>query len=150
MQAAELETYLHDHIPLTRAMEVSVLSSGVEEVVLGAPLAPNINHRDTVFGGSAASLATLAAWSLLFTRLRREGVASQLVIHRNTMEFGRPITEAFEARAVLDQPEAWATFIRTLSRRAKARITVRSVLEQGGEVVGTFSGDFVALRAVKT
>jgi len=42
----ELERYLHEHIPLSRAMQVSVVSVQPESVVLSAPLAPNINHRE--------------------------------------------------------------------------------------------------------
>jgi thioesterase domain-containing protein len=61
-----LEEYLHGHIPLSRAMQVSVRELTDELVVLGAPLAPNMNHRSTVFGGSASALAILAAWSLLY------------------------------------------------------------------------------------
>lgn len=69
MSPGELQTYLHAHIPLSGAMQVSVVQAALEGVVLSAPLAPNINHRDTVFGGSASAVASLAAWSLLHTRL---------------------------------------------------------------------------------
>ena len=85
MLPGELERYLHQHIPLSKAMQVSVVEVLPAGVVLSAPLAPNINHRDTVFGGSASALAILAAWSLLHTRLSGEGIASRLVIQRNTM-----------------------------------------------------------------
>ncbi len=65
MTPAELEAYLHQTIPLSRAMAVSVIELNPESVVLGAPLAPNVNVHETAFGGSAAALALLAAWSLL-------------------------------------------------------------------------------------
>ena len=45
----ELELYLHEHIPLSKAMAVSVVVANQDEVVLGAPLEPNINHREAVF-----------------------------------------------------------------------------------------------------
>ena len=64
MQAIDIEHYLHAHIPLSLAMGVKVLSSSREAVRLSAPLAPNINHRATVFGGSASAVALLAAWAL--------------------------------------------------------------------------------------
>jgi thioesterase domain-containing protein len=63
MSPAELQDHLHAHILLTRAMQVSVVSFAPRAVVLAAPLEPNINHRDTVFGGSASALAMLPAWS---------------------------------------------------------------------------------------
>jgi thioesterase domain-containing protein len=145
MSANEVERYLHEHIPLSKAMAVSVVSVEPDAVVLRAPLAPNLNHRETVFGGSASAVAILAAWSLLHARLRSEGVASRLVIQRNTMEYERPIPGDFTARASLERPEHWQQFIRMLARKGKARITVCSVLEHAGQAVGRLTGEFVAL-----
>ena len=74
MNAIDLERYLHEHIPLSKAMQVSVVSVDTDGVTLRAPLAPNINHQDTVFGGSASAVAILAGWSLLHTRLAAAGL----------------------------------------------------------------------------
>jgi hypothetical protein len=48
MDLTEIKTYLYEHIPLSKAMEVDVVDASVDKVVLRAPLAPNINHRATV------------------------------------------------------------------------------------------------------
>ena len=127
-------------------MEVSVVAVSMDAVVLRAPLAPNINHRETVFGGSASAVATLAAWSLLHTRLRVDGIASRLVIQKNTMEYERPICGDFTARSSLEQPSEWQRFTRLLARKGKSRIAVSATLEHGGQAVGHFRGEFVALR----
>ena len=145
MSPAELEQYLHDHIPLSRAMQVSVASVGEEAVILTAPLGPNINHRESVFGGSASALAILAAWSLLHTRLRGAGISCRLVIQRNTMEYELPIQGQFSAQSTLGAIDAWERFLHILSRKGKARITVTSTLEHEGQKVGYFSGVFVAI-----
>jgi thioesterase domain-containing protein len=149
LQPAELEQYLHRHIPLSRAMAVTVESVSPLSVVLRAPLPPNINHHDTVFGGSAASVALLAGWSLLHVRLRAPGLASRLVIQRHSMEHERPIDGAFTARAQLDESDCWEPFLKMLSRRGKARVTVSTLLEQSGERVGRLVGEFVALRVAE-
>ena len=145
MSPSELENYLHAHIPLSRAMQVSVLQVSPETVVLSAPLAPNINHRDTVFGGSASAVAILAAWSLLHTRLKAEGLGSRLVIQRNTMSYDQPIVGTFTAKASTPDPTAWQQFLRMFRRKGKSRITVVSVLHFGGELAGRLEGEFVAL-----
>ncbi|MFO8025693.1 YiiD C-terminal domain-containing protein [Thiohalophilus sp.] len=144
MLSGEFKQYLHEHIPLSKAMAVSVVTAGPEEVVLRAPLGPNINHRETVFGGSASAVATLAAWSLLHLRLRAKGFTSRLVIQRNTMDYDLPIDGVFTARASVDQVSDWSRFVRMLSRRGKGRVAVASVLEYNGQVAGRFSGEFVA------
>lgn len=147
MLPAELEQYLHVHIPLSQAMAVSVVSIEHSTIVLRAPLAPNINHRETVFGGSASALAILAAWSLLHVRLRAGGIVSRLVIQRNTMEYEQPIDGEFTARSILQKPAQWEPFTRMLARKGKARIAVSSELWHAGGIAGRFSGDFVALAA---
>lgn len=140
-----LEQYLHEHIPLSKAMQVAVVSLSAGEVVLSAPLPPNINHRDTLFGGSASAVAILAAWSLLHTRILEAGLSSRLVIQRNTMEYHLPVLGTFTARAYLPEPAAWQKFIVMLKRKGKARITVSAVLEYNGQLAGSLSGEFVAL-----
>ncbi len=147
MVADELEKYLQEYIPLSRAMHVSVVEINEETVVLSAPLAPNINHHETAFGGSVSSLALLSAWSLLNVRLSNAGMINRLVVQKSTMEFIHPIKGEFLARAVLSRPEEWEKFVQTLVRREKARIVVSAMIEHGHQVVGRLTGEFVALRA---
>ena len=149
LQPAELEQYLHQHIPLARAMAVTVESVSPLAVVLRAPLQPNINHHETVFGGSAASVALLAGWSLLHVRLRASGLANRLVIQRHSMEHERPIEGPFTARAQLDESDRWEPFLEMLTRKGKARVTVSALLEQSGARVGRLVGEFVALRVTE-
>jgi thioesterase domain-containing protein len=150
MSPTELEYYLHAHIPLSKAMQVSVVQASPEEVVLSAPLAPNINHRETVFGGSASALAILAAWSLLHTRLSTAGLTSRLVIQRNTMSYEQPIVGTFTATAAAPDDHAWKQFLRVFKRMGKARITVVSVLHFESAVAGRLEGEFVALGVPST
>ena len=147
MRSIELEQYLHAHIPLSKAMALTVVAADQDAVVLRAPLRPTINHSDVVFGGRAAALATLAAWSLPFVRLRAAGVANRLLIQRNTMDYLRPISGEFAARSAFADPEAWPRFSQVLARKGLARITVTAELEFAGEVCGRFSGEFVAFGA---
>jgi len=141
----ELEKYLHVHIPLSGVMGVAVVEAGREVVTLSAPLEPNINHNETVFGGSASTLAILAAWSLVHVRLTQNGIGSQLVIQRNTMNYERPMAGTFIASSALRDATAWEKFIVMLKRKNRARITVAATLHCGNEKAGEFEGEFVAL-----
>ena len=141
----DVECYLHEHIPLSQAMGVRVETAGPDGVTLSAPLAPNINHRETVFGGSASALAILASWTLIHLRLGAAGIRCRLVIQRNSMSYSKPILDQFLARTLPLNEEAWDTFLKMYERWRRARIRVRSVLECRGEKVGELEGDFVAL-----
>lgn len=126
-------------------MQVSVISIEPDTVTLRAPLAPNINHRETVFGGSASALAILAGWSLLHVRLASAGLSSRLVIQRNTMEYDHPIADAFTARSCIQSAAAWERFAAMLKRKGRARLTVACVLQCNGLIAGRLEGEFVAL-----
>jgi thioesterase domain-containing protein len=145
MTAAELEEYLQDRIPLTRAMAVAVRAAGIEGVEVYAPLAPNINHRDTVFGGSASAVAIVAAWSALHVRMRAAGLDARLVIRRNTMSYQRPITTGFTATAAPPVGDAWDKLVGTVERGRPARVIMHAQLQCAGELVGELDGEFAVL-----
>lgn len=142
---AALERYLHGRIPLSTALGVRVAEASTECVRLTAPLAANLNHTGTVFGGSAAAVATLAAWSLLHLRLAAAGLSARTVIQRSRMEYERPIPGDFAAECRLGDPAAWQHFTTVLARRGRARLRLDAGLSCAGEPVGRFEGEFVAL-----
>ena len=140
-----VQTYLYEQIPLSKAIAVRVVEVTNNSVILSAPLQPNINHRSTVFGGSASALAILSAWTLVNFRLESERIETRLVIQNNTMSYDKPITSSFEAICTLNEPETWARFIKILQKKHKSRITVNSSLQCNGQQVAEFTGLFVAL-----
>ncbi len=145
MALTELEAYLHSNIPLSAAMGVQVKIATPEQVLLCAPLGPNINFHQTVFGGSGVVLATLSAWTLLHLRLSQEHLDAQLVIQRSAMEYERPIPGDFEAVCRFSDDSAWQRFRLTLERRGRARMTLNAHLLHAAREMGSFVGDFVAL-----
>jgi len=148
MTPAALAEYLHTHMPISRAMAVSVVAASVDEVVVEAPLEPNINVHGTMFGGSIATLALLAAWSVVHLRLKSVGFAGQLVVHRSQTEYLGPINGTALAIARLDL-EHWDGFIEQLQRHGKARIGAIADVLNGRETAARLSGEFVALGEPK-
>jgi thioesterase domain-containing protein len=146
-RAAALEAYLYAQIPISRAMGVRVLRADRACVVLRAPLATNLNHRQTFFGGSAASLATLAAWALAHERVRDEsGLDVHVVIQRSTMEYLEPAASEVEAECVAPPDKQWDRLLRSVRRWGKGRIRLAVQLRARDAIVGSFDGEFVALR----
>jgi thioesterase domain-containing protein len=141
----QIERYLHSNIPLSAVMGVQVKVASPQRVLLSAPIAPNINHHRTVFGGSGAALATLSAWALLHLRVQHEGLDAQLVIQRSAMEYDQPIPGDFEADCRFDDEAAWQRFRTTLERRGRARMRLQAHLLHLRREMGSFVGEFVAL-----
>lgn len=145
MERRELEQFLHEHIPLSKAIGIEVQESSAERVVLSAPLIPNVNHQSTVFGGSASAVAILAAWALVYVHLKQAGLQGRLVIQKNTMVYERPIEDRFVASSSVVDLSAWQKFQEVFKRKQRARISVKVTIQCNGEKVGEMNGDFVAL-----
>lgn len=145
MEPHEVEAYLHEHIPLSRALGVRVERLDDAGVRLVAPLEPNLNHRGTGFGGSLSALGVLAGWALVHAGLRREGTDAHLVIARHEVDFTAPAEGALEAWSPAPRPEAWADFLRVHRRRGRARIDVEGELRSAGRPVGRWRGRYAAL-----
>ncbi|MBA3314786.1 MAG: YiiD C-terminal domain-containing protein [Planctomycetaceae bacterium] len=143
--ADALTRYLHDHIPLTRHMQIVVVECGAARIVLAAPLAPNVNHRATAFGGSLSSAAILAGWAWLHVRLTELGRRQRLVISESTTTYEHPVDGAFEA--ICESPAAaeFDRFTQILDRRGKARITLKSHVTCNGRVAVRHIGRYAAV-----
>ncbi|HEY6097971.1 MAG TPA: YiiD C-terminal domain-containing protein, partial [Anaeromyxobacter sp.] len=90
MSLAEITAYLHAHIPITRSLGAAAVRHDGTSLTLSAPLAPNLNHRGTAFGGSMSALALLAGWGVVHLALRDLGVETRLVVQRSAMDFLEP------------------------------------------------------------
>ena len=145
MTNESLEAYIHRQIPITAAMGVRIVEATTDRVELSAPLAPNINHRESVFGGSAAAVATLAARTLVLVRMRNENLRGRLVISRNSMLYQQPIIADFTAVALASELNTWEKFVTGMTRKGRSRLQATSRLLLNGDPVAEFEGQFVAL-----
>lgn len=143
----ETTEYLHQQIPLSRAMGVRVESWDGETLCLTAPAALNHNHLGTAFGGSLSALATLAGYALLWLELQSRG--SHIVIRGSSISHTRPVHG--ELRAVCRRPaeEVVADFKSKFARSGKARLRLAVTIGTGDGDGGNgveFEGEYVALR----
>jgi thioesterase domain-containing protein len=143
---ADVEQYLHEHIPLSKAMSVSVTSISKDGVILSAPLQPNINHRSTVFGGSISAISILAAWTLVHVRLQVLAIPCQIVIQSSSIDYTRPIDTDFQVHCLTPTDRDWNRFIATITRRQKGRIVLEAEVHCQGLLSGKFKGEYVALK----
>jgi len=142
----DLENYLHEKIPLTAAMGIRVIETGPRRLVLEAPLAPNVNHLGSVFGGALHALPTLACYAALWTLLREGGVDGHVVVKKSYAHYREPVRGTFRAVCQRPPPGIASEFMDDLRRHKKARMDLESTIEgtHGNNAV-EFHGSFVAL-----
>ena len=138
-------------MPPVAAMQVSI--SGYDGTVLRlhAPLAANVNDKGCAFGGSLASLMTLASWGLVAMRVQAAGLAADVFVADSQVRYLAPLFADIEAEAELAADASWDEFIATLRERGRARtqLVARVMLPNGvrpeGGVAATFSARYVAI-----
>jgi len=145
--AHDLIRFIRDKIPLARAMELELQAHDDDLLVLGAPLAPNVNDKGCAFGGSLVSLMTLCGWGLVELALRARGHDCDVYVGESTVRYLQPVWADFRAEARLAEGADWATFFDTLHARGKARIEVACrVPGADGQPAATLTARFVAKR----
>ena len=140
----ELEQTLRAEIPLTRAMDVRVLRFDQNGLALGAALVPNLNHKQTAFGGSLNSLTTLACWGLIQLLVHDSAQAITVVIQESSVQFLKPVMQDFEAVCPPPPAAVIEKFLRMLERKGRARLELESIIHSDGDVALRFRGQFVA------
>jgi thioesterase domain-containing protein len=145
----DLQQVLHHDIPLTRDMGLQVLGWEAHCLRLGLPLAPNVNHKSTMFGGSLYCGAVLAGWGWLHLRLREAGIEDgHIVIQEGQISYPQPVSG--DGVAICDAPEArvWQRFINTYQRYGRGRITLQTRITNAGSEAAAvlFSGQYVLHR----
>lgn len=145
--ANSLESYLLQHIPISAAIGIKVESASNEQVILSAPFLNNINHKNTVFGGSLHSVATLACWSLLHVNSLDflEGDI-QIVISSSEIFYTSPVFSDFKAECSMPDSLEWERFRKTFQRRGKARLKLNARIFQDSQLCVNYSGQFVAIK----
>jgi thioesterase domain-containing protein len=143
---ARLAAALAREIPLSRALGVRVASWDGAVVALAAPLAPNVNHKATVFGGSLSAVCTLAGWSAAWLLLDARGLEQQVVIQDASIAYHHAVTDDFTATCRLPEEPVVERFLATLRERGRARLELSASVSSAGRELVTFKGRYVALR----
>ena len=140
----DTERFLHEQIPLTRAMGVQVEAYDEEQLIVTAPLAPNHNHLGTAFGGSLSAVATLTGYCMLWLLLGdRE---SHIVIRNSSINYRRPVRRGIRATCHRPDEASFSTFKARFEETGKAQMTLQVAIVEDGLVCVEFEGVFVAIR----
>ncbi|MBD9537472.1 MAG: YiiD C-terminal domain-containing protein [Stenotrophomonas sp.] len=131
-----------DAMPPVAAMNIRI--AGYENGVLRmqAPLAANVNDKGNAFGGSLASVMTLAGWALVSLRLALAGKQAEVYVADSNIRYRAPVYGDLLAVARAAPDQDWDDFLALFNKRGRARVTVRAEIEGGA---AELEGRFVAL-----
>ena len=144
------ELFLHEMIPLAKAMGVGVEVSDDQSLVLKAPKEQNKNSLNTAFGGSLVSLATLAGYGVVWELMKSEKDSAKaewrIVVKESRAAYRRPVIG--DLRAICERPAqaAIAEFKEALARYGKAKLKLRARVIEAGETAVDVTAAFVVSR----
>ncbi|MGH8078966.1 MAG: YiiD C-terminal domain-containing protein [Lysobacter sp.] len=140
---------LHQHyqsMPPVAAMQVSIAAYDGQRLQLHAPLTHHINDKGCAFGGSLASMMTLASWGVMSLGIAQAGLHAEVFVADSQIRYLAPLFADLDVHAELAPEADWASFLNTLRERGRARtaLVARALLPQGG-VATEFTARYVAI-----
>lgn len=145
--ASRLQSLL-DAMPPVAALGVRVTRCDAERVVLEAPLALNVNDKACAFGGSLASLLTLAGWGALESALHARGAKAEVYVADSTLKYLAPLYTDLVAVAEVPGGEAIDALLAKLVQRGRGGIVLEAaVCDAGGQPVTTLSARYAAVAS---
>ncbi|MEX2327439.1 MAG: YiiD C-terminal domain-containing protein [Pseudomonadales bacterium] len=142
--ARSLETVFHELIPISKQMGICVVSYDGQSLELAAPLAANVNHQQSAFGGSLFSIAALAGWGMIQLKLNEMHLDCNTVIGKGEVTYKRPVFDDFRCRCCL--PESYPAFASALKESGKASISLEAVVSVDGKPAMTLTGQYVVTK----
>ncbi|TWT60274.1 YiiD C-terminal domain-containing protein [Rubinisphaera italica] len=138
--------YLHNNIPVCKAMGIEVLEATWEGARILLPLGENVNHRETAFGGSISTAGILACWLLINLRMRELQESPKIVVQTSETTFLTPIADAFEAECRTEDDAQWDRFLKIYQKKGRGRLQLTSTIFCGEKIAAQHSGSFVSIK----
>jgi thioesterase domain-containing protein len=133
-------------MPPVAAMQLSIAGFDGERLHLRAPLAAHVNDKGCAFGGSMASLMTLAAWGVVTLRLQQAGIAADVFVADSELRYRAPLYADLEVEAGLADGQDWDTFVDKLRQRGRAGLRMAAwVRLPDGGVAAESTARYVAM-----
>jgi len=137
---------LATEIPISSAIGLTVVDFDRDVLTLAAPLAPNMNHKDTAFAGSLNALCTVVGWGTVFLMLERQGLAGNVVIRRGSIRYLRPVhDERIVCRGRPVDAEAEQFFFELLGSKGQSKIDVETEIADADGALGLLGVESGAL-----
>lgn len=144
-ELAQLDAH-YQAMPPVAAMHLRIAGYDGRCLRLHAPLTAHVNDKGCAFGGSLASLMTLASWGVVSLLVRRAGLHAEIYVADSQIRYLAPLYADLD---VLAEPDAAADadgFLATLRTRGRARLgMVAQARLPGGGVASDFAARYVAI-----
>lgn len=124
----ELNRFLHTEIPATQFMQLKILEFKQKNLLSTAPIQPNINDKNTFFGGSSSSLMIICGWSLIKLLCKQSKVEADIVIVSNQARWNQPLKTDSKIKSELQSDWKPSSILDKLKQKKSTLVSVVSKL----------------------
>jgi thioesterase domain-containing protein len=147
LSSLKLLNQLFTQMPPVQAMQMRALHFDGENLTVAAPLSANLNDKACAFGGSLASIMTMAAWGLLNEKLRQHDLMADIYIADSQVKFVKPVFVDLQANASLSADTDWSAVLHVLQEKQRARVFVDAVVQDGsGQIAAEMRAKFALIQ----
>ncbi|MDQ3270260.1 MAG: thioesterase domain-containing protein [Pseudomonadota bacterium] len=139
--------YAHyQSMPPVAVMELGIAGFDGARLQLHAPLSRHVNDKGCAFGGSLASMMTLASWGLMWLELEAASLEADIFVADSQIRYLAPLYDDLRVESELAAGADWPTFFATLRQRGRARASIVAKAGlPGGGVACDFTARYVAI-----
>jgi thioesterase domain-containing protein len=151
----KLTQFFIDHLPITQFMGLDIESYDGDTLVLTAPLEPNINDKQTAFGGSLYNTAVMACGGMIYLKTQEKNIACNQVVTEGNIKYITPVNGRIRAICHAPSEEELISFFDHFERKGKARINLEAAIYNDDCVKGidpeaklavNFKGQYAILK----
>ncbi|MDE1350512.1 bifunctional GNAT family N-acetyltransferase/hotdog fold thioesterase [Vibrio aestuarianus] len=138
----ELQERWATHIPISEKMGIKVTQYTGYQFECSAQLNPNLNPHNTMFAGSAFTLATLTGWGMAWLLMRERNLDGDIVLVDSRIRYRHPVVHNPVALTSLD---GISGDLDRLASGRKARIVVDVTIASGDKPAVEFVGTYMLI-----
>jgi thioesterase domain-containing protein len=123
-----LKSFFLDHLPITQFMGLEVESYDGDTLILTAPLEPNINDKQTAFGGSLYNAAVMACWGMIYLKTQEKDIECNQVVAEGSMKYIAPVSGRIRAICHAPSEEELTAFFEQFDLKGRAKMTLKAAI----------------------
>ncbi|MDN3679562.1 bifunctional GNAT family N-acetyltransferase/hotdog fold thioesterase [Vibrio tapetis subsp. quintayensis] len=139
---ADLQQRWEQQIPISDKMGIKINQYTGYRFECAAQLNPNLNPHNTMFAGSAFTLATLTGWGMTWLLMKERGLEADIVLADSQIRYRHPVEHAPIAATSLD---GISGDLDRLATGRKARVIISVTIFSGEQAAVEFVGTYMLL-----
>lgn len=140
----KLQDKLHNEIPLTKLMNISIEEYNEKELITKAPLDININDKGTAFGGSLSTMTIISSWSMSWLISQELNIDSKnIVVIKNENSYKKPVTKDIYCYTIKPSIDEIEKVAKKLKEKGSASLKIKSSIIEDNQTCVDFEGVYV-------